>query len=99
MKRVLFDGCLLSTVASLSILVGGEIIDINNPIDENLFKVYDYILTFNMEKTLMWNAPWSVAKVLFFLTRYMVFSDITIVVWREYVHLPPDQFEFKLLLL
>ena len=92
-------GCLLSTlaVASLSILVGDDIFDVNSPIDGISLKIYDYTLTFNMEKSLMWNAPWSVAKVLFLLTRYVVFSDITIVVWREYVYLTPGQIEYKLL--
>lgn len=37
--------------------------------------VYDYLLTLQYEVKYMWTAKWTLAKVLFFLTRYPVFVD------------------------
>ncbi|KZP25083.1 hypothetical protein FIBSPDRAFT_929384 [Athelia psychrophila] len=37
--------------------------------------VYDYILTFNSEVTLIWGEPWKSLKVLFLLSRYLPFAD------------------------
>ncbi|KZP02301.1 hypothetical protein FIBSPDRAFT_977730, partial [Athelia psychrophila] len=40
--------------------------------------VYDYILTFNSEVTLIWGEPWKLLKVLFLLSRYLPFADTTL---------------------
>ncbi|KLO19408.1 hypothetical protein SCHPADRAFT_935463 [Schizopora paradoxa] len=40
--------------------------------------VYDYLLTFRDEAKLIWPWKWGLGKVLFFLTRYLAFVDITI---------------------
>ena len=49
-----------------------------------VFQIYDYLLTFNAERTLIWPSSWSITKVLFLLTRYAPFIDITIILWRAY---------------
>jgi len=53
--------------------------------------IYDYCLTFNMERSLLWTSPWSVAKVLFLLTRYLPFVDTTIVLWHQFKPLATNQ--------
>ncbi|KZP03451.1 hypothetical protein FIBSPDRAFT_1055280 [Athelia psychrophila] len=40
--------------------------------------VYDYILTFNSEVTLIWGEPWKSLKVLFLLSRYLPFADTAV---------------------
>jgi len=37
--------------------------------------VYDYFLTLSMEASLVWPAPWTPTKVLFYITRYLPFID------------------------
>ncbi|GJE95937.1 hypothetical protein PsYK624_121290 [Phanerochaete sordida] len=44
--------------------------------------LYDYLLTFNGELTLIWPSSWSAIKILFLLTRYAPIIDITIVIWQ-----------------
>ncbi|EJC98779.1 uncharacterized protein FOMMEDRAFT_149117 [Fomitiporia mediterranea MF3/22] len=39
---------------------------------------YDYLLTFEDERTLIWPSNWSAGKVLFVLTRYLPFVDLSI---------------------
>ncbi|OCB89035.1 hypothetical protein A7U60_g3843 [Sanghuangporus baumii] len=45
--------------------------------------VYDYILTFEDERTLIWPGQWTVTKVLFLFTRYLPFIDLSIPVIRH----------------
>jgi len=40
--------------------------------------VYDYLLTFDYEVKLIWPWKWGLGKVLYLLTRYLAFIDITI---------------------
>ncbi|KZP22704.1 hypothetical protein FIBSPDRAFT_470953 [Athelia psychrophila] len=40
--------------------------------------VYDYILTFSSEMTLIWGEPWKSLKVLFLLSRYLPFADTAV---------------------
>ncbi|KZP02748.1 hypothetical protein FIBSPDRAFT_969662 [Athelia psychrophila] len=40
--------------------------------------VYDYILTFNSEVTLIWGEPWKLLNILFLLSRYLPFADSTV---------------------
>ncbi|KAH8119853.1 hypothetical protein DFH11DRAFT_1739165, partial [Phellopilus nigrolimitatus] len=47
---------------------------------------YDYLITFNAEKRLIWPSSWSLPKVLFLLTRYLPFIDTSIALWQ---HLKP----------
>ncbi|EJC97414.1 uncharacterized protein FOMMEDRAFT_32510, partial [Fomitiporia mediterranea MF3/22] len=42
--------------------------------------VYNYILTFKDEHTLVWPKRWSLLKVLFFLVYYLPFVDLTIII-------------------
>ncbi|KAL4257132.1 hypothetical protein AB1N83_009511 [Pleurotus pulmonarius] len=44
--------------------------------------VYDYILTVSDEGYLVWNAPWSLGKVLFLLTRYPAFIDVAVSIYH-----------------
>ncbi|KAL4253247.1 hypothetical protein ABKN59_004733 [Abortiporus biennis] len=44
---------------------------------------YDCILTFNNEATLIWPTKLNLVKVLFFLTRYMAFIDVTLVLFYQ----------------
>ncbi|KAL5519449.1 hypothetical protein ACEPAH_1132 [Sanghuangporus vaninii] len=39
---------------------------------------YDYLLTFEDERTLIWTGGWSPTRVLFFMTRYFPFIDLSI---------------------
>ncbi|KAL0948995.1 hypothetical protein HGRIS_009094 [Hohenbuehelia grisea] len=45
--------------------------------------IYDYLLTFADEIRYVWNAPWNLGKILFFLTRYPVFVDTSLTLYRE----------------
>ncbi|KIJ50327.1 hypothetical protein M422DRAFT_245580 [Sphaerobolus stellatus SS14] len=40
--------------------------------------VYDYIITLSEEVALIWTAPWTTARVLFFLTRYSAWIDTSL---------------------
>ncbi|KAF4600583.1 hypothetical protein EYR38_005222 [Pleurotus pulmonarius] len=44
-------------------------------------KFYDYLLTIIDESNLVWAAPWSFGKVVFFLTRYPAFVDISLMLY------------------
>lgn len=46
-----------------------------------LLKFYDYLLTIIDECHLVWAAPWSFGKVIFFLTRYPAFVDISLMLY------------------
>lgn len=41
------------------------------------FKIYDYLLTFEREVSLVWRSPWSIVKILFLLARYTPFVSIS----------------------
>ncbi|KAL0949006.1 hypothetical protein HGRIS_009105 [Hohenbuehelia grisea] len=45
--------------------------------------LYDYILTFGDELTLVWGEPWSLGKALFVLTRYPAFVDIGMTLYHN----------------
>ncbi|EJD00317.1 uncharacterized protein FOMMEDRAFT_91350, partial [Fomitiporia mediterranea MF3/22] len=44
--------------------------------------IYDFLLTFDSEKTLIWPSSWSLTKILYILTRYAPFIDVTIILWQ-----------------
>ncbi|KZP25105.1 hypothetical protein FIBSPDRAFT_1041606 [Athelia psychrophila] len=48
------------------------------PVFSACILVYDYILTFNSEVTLIWGEPWKLLKILFLLSRYLPFADTTV---------------------
>ncbi|KZS86853.1 hypothetical protein SISNIDRAFT_461442 [Sistotremastrum niveocremeum HHB9708] len=52
--------------------------------------VYDYILTLPEEIILVWPARWNLGKVLFFLTRYPVFIDTSLVLVHQFSILGPN---------
>ncbi|KZP31924.1 hypothetical protein FIBSPDRAFT_1023526 [Athelia psychrophila] len=41
--------------------------------------IYDYILTFNSEVSLIWGEPWKSLKILFLLSRYLPFADTILI--------------------
>ncbi|PFH48718.1 hypothetical protein AMATHDRAFT_64730 [Amanita thiersii Skay4041] len=43
----------------------------------------DYLLTFDWEVSLIWDSPWSAVKVLFLLTRYIPFMDVTTTLYYQ----------------
>ncbi|EJD00225.1 uncharacterized protein FOMMEDRAFT_92670, partial [Fomitiporia mediterranea MF3/22] len=45
--------------------------------------IYEYVLTIETERKLIWTMPWSIAKVLFILTRYLPFVDTPIVLLHQ----------------
>ncbi|KAH8102028.1 hypothetical protein BXZ70DRAFT_47824 [Cristinia sonorae] len=45
--------------------------------------VYDFLLTFHAEVRLIWPSRWNLIKVLFFLTRYLPFIDISLVLFYQ----------------
>ncbi|KAI0342229.1 hypothetical protein BDW22DRAFT_1429098 [Trametopsis cervina] len=45
--------------------------------------IYDYLLNVNKEVTLMWPMRFGFVKILFFLTRYMPFVDVTLVLYYQ----------------
>ncbi|KAJ3482312.1 hypothetical protein NLI96_g7065 [Meripilus lineatus] len=45
--------------------------------------IWDYFLTFDLEVSLMWPSEWSIIKILFFLTRYLPFFDVTLVMYYQ----------------
>ncbi|KAK7007875.1 hypothetical protein R3P38DRAFT_1622096 [Favolaschia claudopus] len=40
--------------------------------------VFDYLLTLNLEITLVWPRRWSISKILFMLSRYLPFAEVPI---------------------
>jgi len=47
--------------------------------------VFDYCLTLNAEKTLMWSSKWSISKTLFFCTRYSPAFDVPVLLYSSLV--------------
>ncbi|KAJ7745770.1 hypothetical protein B0H16DRAFT_973865 [Mycena metata] len=45
--------------------------------------VFDYCLTLNEEKTLMWSSRWSISKILFFCTRYSPAFDVPVLLYSS----------------
>lgn len=46
-------------------------------------QVLDYLLTFDLEISLIWKSNWSIMKVLFLLARYMPFADLILIFYRK----------------
>ncbi len=46
-------------------------------------QVFDWFLTLDLEVSLVWSSPWSGMKVLFLLTRYLPFVDISVLTYCE----------------
>ena len=47
-------------------------------------QIYDYMLTFEAERTLIWKERWTFTKFLFLVTRYLPFVDLSVPVVRRY---------------
>lgn len=48
------------------------------------YQIYEYLITFDNERNLMWPMSFkSPAKWLFFVTRYLPFVDMTVLIARE----------------
>ncbi|KAF5363459.1 hypothetical protein D9756_000995 [Leucocoprinus leucothites] len=44
----------------------------------------DWLLTFEMEVSLVWTAKWNTTKILYFLTRYLPFIDTSVVMYHQF---------------
>ncbi|KAJ3572590.1 hypothetical protein NP233_g2982 [Leucocoprinus birnbaumii] len=49
----------------------------------------DWLLTFEMEVSLIWTAKWNTTKILYFLTRYLPFIDTSIVIYHQFGYALP----------
>ncbi|KAG2072387.1 hypothetical protein BDR04DRAFT_984472, partial [Suillus decipiens] len=56
--------------------------------------IYDYLLTLNDEILYIWNAPWTIVKVLFLINRYGNLAGQTLVQLEEAGILAHSQFTF-----
>lgn len=45
--------------------------------------IFDYLITFNSELTLIWPTPLTYTKVLFLLTRYLPFIEIVVILFSK----------------
>jgi len=50
--------------------------------------IWDYILTFQSEVSLIWPSQWSSMKLLFFLTRYMPIIDTSLILFFQFKPFP-----------
>ncbi|KAF9442950.1 hypothetical protein P691DRAFT_779143, partial [Macrolepiota fuliginosa MF-IS2] len=55
----------------------------NLTIASMVIMIFDWLLTFEMEVSYIWKAPWNVMKILYILSRYTPFVDVTILVFFE----------------
>ncbi|KAF8346443.1 hypothetical protein F5887DRAFT_961995 [Amanita rubescens] len=53
----------------------------------NTLFIYDYLLMFDQEVSLIWGSKWTLVKVLYLLSRYMPFVDVTVVSYHQFVPL------------
>ncbi|KAF9443562.1 hypothetical protein P691DRAFT_778801 [Macrolepiota fuliginosa MF-IS2] len=42
--------------------------------------IFDWLLTFEMEVSYIWQAPWNMMKVLYLFSRYLAFIDVTVAI-------------------
>ncbi|THH18664.1 hypothetical protein EW146_g2359 [Bondarzewia mesenterica] len=47
--------------------------------------LYDYALTFEQEVKYVWNSPFGAAKIMFFITRYSVVIDLTVILYYQFM--------------
>ncbi|KAF9057124.1 hypothetical protein BJ165DRAFT_1605009 [Panaeolus papilionaceus] len=52
--------------------------------------LYDYCLTCEIEINYIRTTPWTVLKVLYIISRYSVFIDVSLNMWREFNHTATD---------
>jgi len=45
--------------------------------------VFDYLLSLELEVSLVWRSQWSISKILFMCSRYPAFIDVPLVLWYE----------------
>ncbi|THH29311.1 hypothetical protein EUX98_g4883 [Antrodiella citrinella] len=50
--------------------------------------LYDHVLTFGEEVSLVWPARWKFGKVLFVLARYPPYIDMSVVLWHQLARSP-----------
>ncbi|KAJ3572587.1 hypothetical protein NP233_g2981 [Leucocoprinus birnbaumii] len=51
--------------------------------------VLDWILTFDLEVSLVWRSRWTVTKFLYFLARYLPFVDCTLALYHQFSYALP----------
>ncbi|KAF8974258.1 hypothetical protein BDZ97DRAFT_1647266 [Flammula alnicola] len=54
-------------------------------------QIVDYIQTLDLEIALIWNAKWSIVKMLFLIARYPTFLDISLVLYVTLSHHQSDK--------
>ncbi|TFK36162.1 hypothetical protein BDQ12DRAFT_610379 [Crucibulum laeve] len=52
---------------------------------------FDYLLTFDLERRLIWPSPWTASKSLFLFTRYLPFIEMGILLYRTFALNPTVQ--------
>ncbi|EJC98750.1 uncharacterized protein FOMMEDRAFT_161583 [Fomitiporia mediterranea MF3/22] len=69
-----------------------EVLQISAYIDTACFAIlfYDYLLTLEDERTLIWQSNWSLPKVVFLVTRYLPYIDLSITAMRHFKAMTPD---------
>ncbi|KAF9448153.1 hypothetical protein P691DRAFT_775626 [Macrolepiota fuliginosa MF-IS2] len=46
--------------------------------------IFDWMLTFNMETSLIWKSKWNTTKVLYLITRYLPFITLPVLLYHEF---------------
>lgn len=72
-----------TAVATLTFFVG-LLFEINKLVSAHVPKLYDYIVTFDDEVRLVWNARWSLVKILYFLNRVVGCALIVVDLYCEH---------------
>jgi hypothetical protein len=47
-------------------------------------QVFDWLLTFDTEVKHVWNVPWNLGRILYLVTRYLVFVDASLLLYRGF---------------
>ncbi|KAF8995033.1 hypothetical protein BDQ17DRAFT_1366088 [Cyathus striatus] len=58
----------------------------------NHLGIYEVCLTLNMEISFIWGSRWSLMKVLYLLTRYLTFVDVSLSVVSSLIHSPSEHY-------
>ncbi|KAJ3568249.1 hypothetical protein NP233_g5832 [Leucocoprinus birnbaumii] len=44
----------------------------------------EWLLTLDLELLFIWNSRWSIMKILYLVTRYLPFTDVSMVLWHQF---------------
>ncbi|KAF8996796.1 hypothetical protein BDQ17DRAFT_1249420, partial [Cyathus striatus] len=48
--------------------------------------LYEYFITLDLEVKFVWNAPWTFIKIIYIMTRYLPFVEISLMSLRSLYH-------------